>query len=93
MQWSRPRIRWKAQLRDGTIEPAVAIEVSRRIRAHQRRPRGGRSPHGSRPTTSSCRSGWSHLLATAERHPDVAPALRAQSPRARRAKLALVHAT
>ena len=95
MQWLAPDAHpvWKAQLRDGTIEPAVAIEVGRRIvRVHAAT--AGRRDIAARFATDHIFEPIRlepYLLATAERHPDVAPALRAIAEGTARTKLTLVH--
>jgi aminoglycoside phosphotransferase (APT) family kinase protein len=95
MQWLAPDAHpvWKAQLRDGTIEPAVAIEVGRRIvRVHAAT--AGRRDIAARFATDHIFGPIRlepYLLATAARHPDVAPALRAIAEGTARTKLALVH--
>ncbi len=95
MQWLAPDAHpvWKAQLRDGTIEPAVAIEVARRIvRVHAAT--AGRRDIAARFATDHIFEPIRlepYLLATAERHPDVAPALRAIAEGTARTKLTLVH--
>jgi aminoglycoside phosphotransferase (APT) family kinase protein len=95
MQWLAPDAHpvWKAQLRDGTIEPAVAIEVGRRI-ARIHAATAGRGEIAARFATDHIFLPIRlepYLLATAERHPDVAPALRAIAEGTARTKLALVH--
>jgi aminoglycoside phosphotransferase (APT) family kinase protein len=95
MQWLAPDAHpvWKAQLRDGTIEPAVAIEVGRRI-ARIHAATAGRREIAARFATDHIFLPIRlepYLLATAERHPDVAPALRAIAEGTARTKLALVH--
>jgi len=95
MQWLAPDAHpvWKAQLRDGTIEPAVAIEVGRRI-ARVHAATAGRREIAARFATDHIFLPIRlepYLLATAERHPDVAPALRAIAEGTARTKLALVH--
>ncbi len=95
MQWLAPDGHpvWKAQLRDGTIEPAVAIEVGRRI-ARIHAATAGRREIAARFATDHVFLPIRlepYLLATAARHPDVAPALRALAEGTARTKLALVH--
>ena len=95
MQWLAPDAHpvWKAQLRDGTIEPAVAIEVGRRI-ARIHAATAGRREIAARFATDHIFLPIRlepYLLATAARHPDVAPALRAIAEGTARTKLALVH--
>ncbi len=95
MQWLAPDAHpvWKAQLRDGTIEPAVAIEVGRRI-ARIHAATAGRREIAARFATDHIFLPIRlepYLLATAERHPDVASALRAVAEGTARTKLALVH--
>ncbi len=83
----------RPQLRDGTIEPAVAIEVGRRI-ARIHAATAGRREIAARFATDHIFLPIRlepYLLATAERHPDVAPALRAVAEGTARTKLALVH--
>jgi 5-methylthioribose kinase len=95
MQWLAPDEHpvWKGQLRDGTIEPAVAFEVGRRI-ARVHAATAGRRDIAARFATDHIFQPIRlepYLLATAERHPDVAPALRAIAEGTARTKLALVH--
>ena len=97
MAWLAPETHpvWKAELRDGRIDPAVAAEVGRRI-ALVHAATAGRVRHrraASRPTTSSSRSGSSRTCSRPrERHPDCAERAARGSPRRPRAtKLALVH--
>jgi aminoglycoside phosphotransferase (APT) family kinase protein len=95
MQWLAPESHpvWKGQLRDGAIDPVVAVEVGRRI-ARIHAATAGRRDIAARFATDyifhSIRL-EPYLLATAERHPDVAPALRAIAEGTARTKLALVH--
>jgi aminoglycoside phosphotransferase (APT) family kinase protein len=84
---------WKDQLRDGVIELATAAEVGRRI-AHIHAATAGRADIAARfatdPVFHSIRL-EPYLLATCERHPDVANVLRALVATTARTKLALVH--
>jgi aminoglycoside phosphotransferase (APT) family kinase protein len=95
MQWLEPESYpvWKSQLREGTIEPDVAAEVGRRI-ARIHAATAGRREIAARFATDHIFHPIRlepYLLATAERHPDVAPALRAIAEGTARTKLALVH--
>jgi aminoglycoside phosphotransferase (APT) family kinase protein len=95
MQWLEPEAHpvWKAQLRDGAIEPEVAAEVGRRI-ARVHAATAGRRELAARFATDHIFHPIRlepYLLATAERHPDVAAALRALAEGTARTKLALVH--
>ena len=95
MQWLAPESYpvWKAQLRDGIIEASVAAEVGRRIsRIHAAT--AGRRDLAARFATDHIFHPIRlepYLLATAERHPDVARALRALAETTARTKLTLVH--
>jgi 5-methylthioribose kinase len=95
MQWLAPESHpvWKAQLRDGIIDAAVAAEVGRRISLIHARTAGRRdlaalfaTDHIFHPIRLE-----PYLLATAERNPDVARALRGLAETTARTKLALVH--
>lgn len=95
MQWLAPEEFpvWKAQLRDGTIDCAVATEVGRRV-AHVHAATAGRREIAARFATDHIFLPIRlepYLLAAAARHPDVAPALRAIAEGTARTKLALVH--
>ena len=95
MQWLEPASYpvWKSQLRDGTIEPEVATEVGRRI-ARIHAATAGRRDIAARFATDHIFHPIRlepYLLATTERHPDVAAALRAIAEGTARTKLALVH--
>jgi aminoglycoside phosphotransferase (APT) family kinase protein len=95
MQWLAPESHpvWKAQLRDGAIEPEVAAEVGRRI-ARVHHATAGRHDLAERFATDHIFQPIRlepYLLATARRHPDVAPALRGIAEGTARTKLALVH--
>lgn len=95
MQWLAPEEHpvWKAQLRDGVIEPETAAEVGRRI-ARIHRATAGRRDLAARFATDHIFHPIRlepYLLATAERHPDLAAALRAIAEGTAATKLALVH--
>jgi aminoglycoside phosphotransferase (APT) family kinase protein len=95
MQWLAPDTYpvWKGQLRDGTIDLAVATEVGRRI-ARIHAATAGRREIAARFATDHIFQPIRlepYLIAAAERHPDVAPALRAIAEGTARTKLALVH--
>lgn len=84
---------WKAQLRDGVIEPAVAAEVARRI-ACVHRATAGDAAIASRFATDHIFHPIRlepYLLATARRHPDCAPALSRLAEATAANKRALVH--
>ncbi len=84
---------WKAELRDGRIEPAVAAEVGRRI-ALVHAATAGRVDIAGRFANDDIFHSIRlepYLLATAERHPDCANALRRLAETTARTKLALVH--
>ncbi len=84
---------WKAQLRDGVIEPAVAAEVARRI-ACVHRATAGDAAIASRFATDHIFHPIRlepYLLATARRHPDCAPALSRLAEETAANKRALVH--
>jgi aminoglycoside phosphotransferase (APT) family kinase protein len=95
MAWLAPEAHpvWKAELRDGRIEPAVAVEVGRRI-ALIHAATAGRVDVAARFATDHIFRQIRiepYLLATAERHPDCANALRRLAETTERTKLALVH--
>ncbi len=95
MQWLAPDTHpvWKAQLRDGTIDLGVATEVGRRL-ARIHAATAGRREVAARFATDHIFGPIRlepYLLAAAERHPDVAPSLRALAEGTARTKLALVH--
>jgi aminoglycoside phosphotransferase (APT) family kinase protein len=95
MQWLAPESHpvWKGQLRDGTIDPTVAVEVGRRI-ARIHAATAGRREIAARFATDHIFHPIRlepYLLTTAARHPDVAPILRALAEGTARTKLALVH--
>jgi 5-methylthioribose kinase len=95
MQWLAPDTHpvWKAQLRDGTVDLGVAAEVGRRI-ARIHAATAGRRDVAARFATDHIFQPIRlepYLLATAERHADLAPALRALAEGTARTKLALVH--
>jgi len=95
MQWLAPDDYpvWKGQLRDGTIDLETATEVGRRI-ARVHAATAGRREIAARFATDHIFLPIRlepYLLATAARHPDVAPALRALAEGTARTKLALVH--
>jgi aminoglycoside phosphotransferase (APT) family kinase protein len=95
MQWLPPESYpvWKSQLRDGIVDVAVAAEVGRRIARIHAATAGRRdlaalfaTDHIFHPIRLE-----PYLLATAERHPDVARVLRGLAETTARTKLALVH--
>jgi aminoglycoside phosphotransferase (APT) family kinase protein len=95
MEWLAPEAYpvWKAQLAEGAIDAAMAAEVGRRI-ARIHAATAGRDDIAARFANDHIF--WPirlepYLLATAERHPDVAGALRSLAETTARAKLALVH--
>jgi 5-methylthioribose kinase len=95
MQWLAPDTHpvWKAQLRDGTIDLGVATEVGRRL-ARIHAATAGRRDVAARFATDHIFQPIRlepYLLATAARHADLAPALRALAEGTARTKLALVH--
>jgi aminoglycoside phosphotransferase (APT) family kinase protein len=84
---------WKTALRDGVIEPEIAAEVARRL-ARIHAGTAGRADIAHRFANDHIF--WPirlepYLLATAERQPDVADALRALAQTTGATKLALVH--
>ena len=84
---------WKAQLRDGVIDPAVGAAVGRRLgRIHAAT--AGRADVAARFATDHIfypiRS-EPYLIATAQAHPDLASRLRELSDTTMRTRLALVH--
>jgi aminoglycoside phosphotransferase (APT) family kinase protein len=84
---------WKAQLRDGIIDPRAAAEVGRRIAAVHRATAGNASIAARFDTDAIFHSIRlePYLAATATRHPDCAPALLALVETTRSNKRALVH--
>ncbi len=95
MQWLAPHAYpvWKGELRDGRIEPRTAAEVGRRI-ALVHAGTAGRADVAARFATDHIF--WPirlepYLLATAERHADVAGVLRSLADTTGQTKLALVH--
>ena len=84
---------WKAQLRDGTIDPRFAAEVARRIAAVHAATAGDAQIAGRFATDHIFHSIRlePYLAATAERHPDCAPALLALVEVTAANKRALVH--
>jgi aminoglycoside phosphotransferase (APT) family kinase protein len=95
MSWLAPESHpvWKAELRDGRIEPAVAAEVGRRI-ALVHAATAGRVDIAGRFANDDIFHSIRlepYLLATAERHPDCANALRRLAETTARTKIALVH--
>lgn len=95
MSWLAPESHpvWKAELRDGRIDPAVAAEVGRRI-SLVHAATAGRVDIAARFANDEIFRQIRlepYLLATAERHPDCANALRRLAERTARTKLALVH--
>lgn len=84
---------WKAQLRDGIIDPEVAAEVARRI-ATVHRATAGDSAVAQRFATDAIFHSIRlepYLLATARRHPDCADALARLAETTAANKRALVH--
>ena len=84
---------WKSQLRDGSIEPATAEHVAKRLAAVHRATAGqpeiaARFAHH---TVFHDIRLEPYLLATAERHPDCAAALNALAAATASCRLALVH--
>ena len=95
MQWLAPEAYpvWKAELRDGKIEPRTAAEVGRRI-ALIHAATAGRADIAARFATDGIFRPIRlepYLLATAERHADVAGVLRSLAENTAETKLALVH--
>jgi aminoglycoside phosphotransferase (APT) family kinase protein len=95
MAWLAPESHpvWKAELRDGRIDPAFAAEVGRRI-ALVHAATAGRVDIAVRFATDDIFHPIRlepYLLATADRHPDCAGALRRLAETTARTKLALVH--
>ncbi len=95
MGWLAPESHpvWKEELRDGRIDPAVAVEVGRRI-ALIHAATAGRVDVATRFANDEIFHQIRiepYLLATAERHPDCANALRRLAETTARTKLALVH--
>jgi aminoglycoside phosphotransferase (APT) family kinase protein len=95
MQWLAPDAYpvWKAELRDGRIEPRTAAEVGRRI-ALVHAATAGRADIAARFATDHIF--WPirlepYLLAAAERHPEVAGVLRSLAEATGGTKVALVH--
>lgn len=84
---------WKAQLRDGIIDPEIAAEVARRI-ATVHRATAGDSAVAQRFSTDAIFHSIRlepYLLATARRHPDCADALARLAQTTAANKRALVH--
>jgi aminoglycoside phosphotransferase (APT) family kinase protein len=95
MAWLAPEEHpvWKAELRDGRIEPAVALEVGRRI-ALVHAATAGRVDVSTRFANDVIFHQIRiepYLLAAAERHADCANALRRLAETTAQTKLALVH--
>ena len=95
MQWLAPDDYpvWEGERSDGTIDLETATEVGRRI-ARVHAATAGRREIAARFATDHIFLPIRlepYLLATAARHPDVAPALRALAEGTARTKLALVH--
>ena len=95
MEWLAPAAYpvWKADLADGAIEPATAAEVGQRI-ARIHAATAGRAEIAARFANDDIFRPIRlepYLLATAARHPDVAPALRSLAETTARTKRALVH--
>ena len=95
MSWLAPETHpvWKAELRDGRIDPAVAAEVGRRI-SLVHAATAGRVDIAARFANDDIFQPIRlepYLLATAERHPDCAGALRRLAETTAHTKLALVH--
>ena len=95
MAWLAPEAHpvWKDELRDGRIDPAVAAEVGRRIALVHAATAGRIDVAGRFANDDIFRSIRlePYLLATAERHPDCANALRRLAETTARTRLALVH--
>jgi aminoglycoside phosphotransferase (APT) family kinase protein len=84
---------WKAQLRDGVIETATAEQVALRL-AGVHRATAGRADIAAQfanDATFHAIRLEPYLLATAQRHPDVAAALRALADATAATRLALMH--
>jgi aminoglycoside phosphotransferase (APT) family kinase protein len=84
---------WKAQLRDGVIEPATARQVAARLAAVHRAT-AGRPDIAARFANDAIFHAIRlepYLLATAERHPDCADALRALADATASCRIALAH--
>jgi len=95
MEWLAPEAYpvWKGQLAEGAIDPAIASEVGRRI-ALVHAATAGRADVAARFANDDIFHLIRlepYLLATAERHADVAGALRLLAEVTARTKLALVH--
>ena len=95
MSWLAPESHpvWKTELRDGRIDPIVAAEVGHRI-SLVHAATAGRVDIAARFANDEIFRQIRlepYLLATAERHPDCANALRRLAERTARTKLALVH--
>jgi aminoglycoside phosphotransferase (APT) family kinase protein len=95
MAWLAPETNpvWKTELRDGRIDSAVAAEVGRRI-VLVHAATAGRVDIAARFANDDIFRAIRlepYLLATAERHPDCATALRRLAETTARTKLALVH--
>jgi aminoglycoside phosphotransferase (APT) family kinase protein len=95
MQWLAPDAYpvWKSELRDGHIEPRTASEVGRRI-ALVHAATAGRADIAARFATDAIFRSIRiepYLIATADRHPDVAGALRSLAETTAATKVALVH--
>jgi 5-methylthioribose kinase len=95
MQWLAPDAYpvWKAELRDGRIEPRTAAEVGRRI-ALVHAATAGRADIAARFATDDTFRAIRlepYLLATAERHAEVAGVLRSLADATAGTRLALVH--
>lgn len=84
---------WKRQLLDGKVDPATAAQVGRLLAAIQNATAG--RPAVAR--TFDCEANFQalrlepYLLATAARHPDLAPVLQGLAQRTGAARIALVH--
>lgn len=84
---------WKAQLRDGVIEPAAAQSVARRLAGVHRATAGRKDialQFANDKTFYDIRL-EPYLLATAERHADCADALRALADATASCRVALMH--
>jgi aminoglycoside phosphotransferase (APT) family kinase protein len=85
---------WKQQLRDGTVDAAFARSVGdtlARIHAHAAARRSELAPQFDADAIFFDIRLEPYLLATAEKHPDLAPALRALVVQTQAHKVSLVH--
>jgi tRNA A-37 threonylcarbamoyl transferase component Bud32 len=95
MEWLPPDRHpvWKAQLRDGHIDPAFAGEVGRRIARIHAHAAARPALSADFPTDSLFHAIRlePYLIATAAAHPDLAPALTGLAARTAATKVTLVH--